>query len=563
MLVFQHGIRMDLSMAGYLSIFSGVLLAVLYFKTGIQLWPVWISFHTIALLFSSFIVTYDLALYQQWGHRLDIRAILDPGIYQSVSGAGSIAVLTVIFATLFATHLFVSVRLFWPRFYALRATSLATVPVMLGLSASLIIPIRGSLGVARMNASFGYSHETNAFANHAGVNVVWNVTHSLQWRNAIQTEDTDRGKTLDITQKIFTTPDSTAILLNNEKPNVIIVLLDRFPAELVGALGGRADITPRLNMLAKEGILFDNFYSNSDRTDKGLVAILNGYPPQPQTSVIDDARRTQGLPYLNKVFKAHGYSTGFTYGGRPEYGNFRSYLFNAGFDSVTHSGDFAAELKTGKWGVHDEYVFQKFSGEVFHDRQPFFRLMMTQSTRMPFDAPMDKVFNSEDEDAALFNATHYSDKWLGNFIDHAKKTLWWKNTLVIITANPGDAAGNKSGSITPARFRIPMLWLGGAVAHQDTVIHTLGNQTDISNTLLAQLGLYSTDFSFSRDILSGNGDPLAMFVFDNGFGIVKTYGAGIFDNSNGRVIYAERVNEREAEQGRAYLQTVYWDYSAR
>ena len=108
-----------------------------------------------------------------------------------------------------------------------------------------------------------------------------------------------------------------------------------------------------------------------------------------------------------------------------------------------------------------------------------------------------------------------------------------------------------------------MLWLGGAIAKQDTVIHTLGNQTDICNTLLAQLGLSTKDFAFSRDIVSAVGDQSAMFVFDSGFGIVKPYGAGVFDHTGSNAIYSDRVNGREAEQGRAYFKAVRSDYASR
>jgi phosphoglycerol transferase MdoB-like AlkP superfamily enzyme len=236
--------------------------------------------------------------------------------------------------------------------------------------------------------------------------------------------------------------------------------------------------------------------------------VLSGYPSESPISAMADVRRAQGLPYLNKIFKAQGYRTGFTYGGWPNYQNLRAYLFSAGFDSITHANDFVADRRTGKWGVPDEFVFEKFSDEVFHDRQPFFRVMMTQSTRQPYDAPMDKVFKGQDEEAQFMNAVHYTDQWLGSFIDQAKRTLWWQNTLIIITSDQGGTWAAGEESLTAIQSRIPMLWLGGAVTQSGTVIHTQGNQTDICNTLLSQLGQHSNAFMFSRNILSA-GDQAA------------------------------------------------------
>ena len=162
----------------------------------------------------------------------------------------------------------------------------------------------------------------------------------------------------------------------------------------------------------------------------------------------------------------------------------------------------------------------------------------------------------------MLSAIDYTDQELGKFVQQSKKTLWWDNTLIIITSDQGNANTTEDG-LTPAQFKIPMLWLGGALATRDTVIHTLGNQTDICNTLLAQIGQYSKDFAFSRDIASPGVEQLAMFVFDNGFGVVKPYGAGIFDMADDRVIYSERVNKAEADQGRAYLNAVRSDYASR
>lgn len=561
MQIFGHGILMDFSAAAYATIFTGVLLALLYFKTGIQLWPLWIAAHVLFLIVASATIVYDLALYPAWGYRLDVRALTGMDWQSAFGDTRHGLILLAVFLLLITVSVFISVRLFWPRFYVLRATSLATLPVIAAFTAMLMIPMRGSLGVVSMNASFGYSHATHAFANHAGVNVAWNFMNSLRW--GASGMSADNGKLVSSGQAWVTLRDSASAFVHHPKPNIILILLDRLPAELVGALGGRADATPRFNALASEGILFDEFYSNSDRPDKGLTAILNGYPSQPGISLMSDARRAQGLPYLNKVFSDAGYSTGFTSGGWPNYNNLRAYLFSAGFDSVTHAGHFAGERRSGTWGVPDEFVFERLSEEIFHERQPFFRVMVTQGTRKPYDVPAGSTESTRDPEMKFLNAMRYTDRSLGDFIESAKKTLWWKNTLIIVTAIQGSASLEDEADLTPASFRIPMLWLGGALTKQDTVIHTLGNQTDICNTLLAQVSSSSDKFAFSRNMFGVMNEQLAMFVYDKGFGVVKTYGAGIFEKNNGKVIYAERVNEREAEQARELLKAVRSDYASR
>src|SRR5690606_40930221 len=62
-----------------------------------------------------------------------------------------------------------------------------------------------------------------------------------------------------------------------EKPNLLLIILEGFTADIIKPLGGLDSITPNLNQLAEQGILFTRFYASGDRTDKGLVTILTGY----------------------------------------------------------------------------------------------------------------------------------------------------------------------------------------------------------------------------------------------------------------------------------------------
>ncbi len=566
MLIFVYGIRMDLSMAGYLSLLPGLIMGIFYFKTGIQLWPFWIIYHGLTLLICSLIIVLDFELYRHWGFRLDATPLMYMG--KEAAGSGDLVTSLLLIGyslVIFVGSIFLFSRVFKRRFYAMRATSLVSVPVVIVATALLFLPIRGSLGVAPMNTGFVYFHDKNVFANHAAVNVVWNFAYAVQKMNRLKYADNyfDKDKTNAYSNTLFPPHDSTSNLLRVQRPNIIIIMLESYSSGLIEALGGAPDVTPRFNQLTKEGILFDHFYATGDRTDKGIVAVLNGYPAQPVTSIIKEARKTQQLPYLNKIFKEQGYRTEFTYGYNINYANFNSYLKNGNFDHVTHSKDFPPELNTSKWGVHDQYVFDKFYDELRLIPSPFFKIMMTQSSHEPFEVPMETVIKGEDEPTRFLNSAYYTDKSFGSFIDKAKNSTWWDNTLIIVTADHGHHYPNNAGVSNPARFKIPMLWLGGALAKTDTIIHTVAGQTDIPNTLLAQLGLYNNTFQFSHDIFSRNYNPFAIFVFNNGFGIVKTDRVGVFDNVAKRSILEEGVTESDMEEGKAYMQKMYWDYNAR
>jgi phosphoglycerol transferase MdoB-like AlkP superfamily enzyme len=567
MLVFVHGIRMDFSMAGYYSLFPGLLLSLGFFLNGKRIWPVWLGYQSIILLITTFIIILDFELYGHWGFRLDATPLMYVG--KEAAGSGDFwqtIFLICYWLVMFSASVFAFYKYFKNRIIQLSATDWKALPVILFATTLFIIPIRGGFGVAPMNTGFVYFHEKKMFANHSAVNVVWNFLYAVQKMSKLKYADNyfDREATKQIFTNLLPTSDSTAKLLNADNPNVVIIAMESFTSGFIEPLGGLPGITPRFNEFIKEGILFDRFYSSGDRTDKGIVAILNGYPSQPLTSIIKEPKRTKSLPYLNKDFKSKGYWTEFTYGYNINYANFNSYLIHADFDHVTHSADFPQELNTSKWGVHDEYVFEKFFEECQHASSPFFKVMMTQSSHEPFDVPMKTVIEGDDEIHQFLNSAYYADKQLGIFLDKAKQTSWWKNTIFVITADHGHLYPNNPGVSNPDRFKIPMLWLGGALNVRDTVIHSVGSQTDIPNTILAQFGMDAHDFKFGQDMLGSPSNPFAVYVYNNGFGMIKPDGLFVYDNVSSSIIHrVGDIQDDDLSEGKAYIQTLYWDFNSR
>lgn len=567
LLTFAHGLRMDMAMAGYLTLLPGLLLSLFFFIRGKYLWPVWFGHQMIWMVVTSLIIVFDFELYKHWGFRLDATPLMYIGKEAAGSGDFWTSVLLLVFWLIIAiVGILLSKRIFKNRIQSITPSHWATLPLMLFLTATLIIPIRGSFGVAPMNTGFVYFHNSKVFANHAAVNVVWNFGYAVKKMNALKYPET--FETAFVTKNRFNElyPDThdTKKLINTDRPNIIVIVLESYTFRFIKPMGGLPDIAPRFTQLVKEGILFNNFYSSGDRTDKGIVSVLNGYPSQPLTSIIKEPRKTKNLPYLNKVFKAAGYRTEFTYGYNINYANFKSYLVHGEFDHLTHSDDFPQELNTSKWGVHDHYVFERFLEEANAATQPFFKVMMTQSSHEPFDVPMETVIEGQDAVNMFLNSAYYTDKSLGDFIDHAKQQPWWDNTWIIITADHGHHMPDNKGLTNPNRFRIPMLWLGGALTVRDTVITTLSGHTDIPNTILAQVDRYDPSFIFSHNILSEKYDPFAMYIFNNGFGFMRPDKRLVFDhNANNFIEETEGITEADRESAKAYMQRLYTDYNSR
>ena len=77
--------------------------------------------------------------------------------------------------------------------------------------------------------------------------------------------------------------------------------MESFTAKLVGCLGGEPGVTPNLDKIAADGLLFTNIYAAGDRSEKGQVAVLSGYPNQAITSIIKTPTKTESLPANNQI----------------------------------------------------------------------------------------------------------------------------------------------------------------------------------------------------------------------------------------------------------------------
>lgn len=563
--IFWYGLQMDLSMAGYLMVFNGLLLS-LSFSLKRNFLSVIHGFNRAMILINSLIIVTDAELYLHWGFRLTTAPLL----YLDTEAAGTLPweryiflLLLWIFLTVVATVLYnrliskASLPEAYPR-YAL--TTLA-------LTVLLIIPIRGSFQVSTMNISRVYFHPTKPFANHAGINATWSFLYSAWSRNQLKYPEDffDKNLTERYFRELYPPQDTTFYLLNTQRPNILFIIMEGITSEVVGPLGGRGDVMPNLNQLCREGIFFDNFYANGDRTDKGLVSVLTAYPAQPKGSIIKYAHKTQRLHYLSKDLIELGYHhPTFVYGGDIDFANYRSLFTNGHFSHLTSLDDFPSSLESNKWGIHDEFLFEQVLLELDTTLQlPFFKVVLTLSSHEPFDVPMQPVFAGTDDATHYLNACHYADRCLGDFIAKARTTSWWDNTLVIITSDHGHRLPGNKRPEQKEKYHIPMLWLGGAVT-KDTVIHTLGNQSDIANTLLAQLGKSDSRFIFSKNLLGKPVTDFAMFVFNDGYGFIAPDAFLVYDNAGHKFIIEEgNVNEVYISRSKAYMEKLYLDYNSK
>jgi phosphoglycerol transferase MdoB-like AlkP superfamily enzyme len=360
-------------------------------------------------------------------------------------------------------------------------------------------------------------------------------------------------------------------ILKTKRPNIVIFQLESFTADIIESLGGDKGVCPNFEKFIRQGVLFDSVYAAGDRTDKGMVAILSGFPSQAIRTIITNNTKQEKLPAIPEVLQPLGYATSYFYGGEVEYMNFKSYMLTHKIEHITGMDNFDRRQVDSKWGVNDGTLLDTHIQYLNTEKQPFFSLIETLTNHEPFDMPAKPHFPGDSVSNKFRSTAYYTDSCLNAYFEQAKKQPWYKNTLFILVADHGHRLPrNTSESYQPAKYHIPLLFFGDAIKeeYRGKKISKLGNQTDIAATVLAQLDLPYDKFRWSKDLLNPGSQPFAFFDWDNGMGFMIPGQAVSFDNLGKQVVYTKNSKGDQATKdklllyGKAFLQQIFTEYMA-
>jgi len=370
-------------------------------------------------------------------------------------------------------------------------------------------------------------------ANHLGLNGTYTLVKAAI---AETRDDSDRdwltalpdARALDTVRTMLMTPADTLLaggpILRRHTPptslpqppkNVVVVIMESFSGEFVGALGRKSDITPEFDKLAQQGLLFDHFFSNGTHTHQGMFASLACFPNLPGHEYLmqqaEGQHRFSGLPAL---LSPRGYKDVYVYNGHFAWDNQQGFFRNQGMSRFIGRDDyFNPVFMDPTWGVSDEDMFERAVEELDElGDSPFYAVLQTLSNHTPYalpeQLPVEPVQGYGHLDEHL-TALRYSDWALGQFFEQARKRPWFPETLFVVLGDHGFSLEQQLTEIDLLRFHVPMLIIGPEV--QTTYgrrNHTVGSQTDLVPTLVGLLGKPFVHQCWGRNLLAlPDGDP--------------------------------------------------------
>ena len=528
----------------------------------------------VMLIVTSLTIFGEIGIYEEWQVKINIKALMylrrPKEIFDSVSTGVFLLLLlgTSVYITLFML------------LYAKVVAKPKTEPVKLGgvkapvsfvlLGGLLFVGMRGGFGDIPIHQSQSYfSH--HSILNDAAVNTPWNLMHNYLHFKGIKDKNPfvyyDNETADSIIADIHTMQsNSTLQVLNTGRPNIVILLLESWSADVVASLdtANRAGVTPGFAKLEEEGLLFTRFYSNGHRSQQAISGILSDFPPLQSNDITDNFPLYRYLQSMPKYLTAKGYGTAFYFGGDLNYGNIRAFVLWHEFQKIFEGRDFPKGTPKGKLSVPDQYLFAQALKDQKNVKEPFFHMIFTGSSHSPYDEPkVVRQLTWNVEQLPYLNSVKYSDSCIYDYVKKAQKMPWYKNTLFILVGDHSHATYRGHYVNSPQYMHVPMLWLGGALKeeYKGQKIETIGTHVDLYRTLMCQIGDTVTKTFRGVDILNVSNTGFAYYETNMGMGWITPEGTLLYDAEVGEITSSTYPDStamgQELRKAKAYLQTLY------
>lgn len=384
-----------------------------------------------------------------------------------------------------------------------------------------IVFIRGGFQRRPINwgsAFFSSSNTVNQLALNGPYNLFqcWQIYEEEKGKAVAPEKYFPEGEALKILQNSASWNAAAPAILNQSatRPNVVLITMESFAGKYCGAVGAKQSLTPNFDELAKNGLLFTNFYGNATRTTRALLSVLSSYPPLPGVNLTKKIQAQQDMPSVAKYLVKDGYATSFFYGGDRHFEDMSGFFLKAGFNKFYDFSDFTDVSDRNPIGVYDGDLFNNVNRILSAEKTPFFTEVMTLTNHGPFTLPA--AYKDRPDLPKELRTMYYSDHVLGSFIEQAKTRPWFNNTVFIIMA---DHATYEERFVRD-RFHIPLLIISPLLKRKG-VEQGVYSQLNVAASIMAMCGVKTpvvdTPF-YGAPLLAGNN--MAYVLEDPYFGVI-------------------------------------------
>ncbi len=295
--------------------------------------------------------------------------------------------------------------------------------------------------------------------------------------------------------------------------NLVVIHLESFAAFKAGVFGNSLNATPHFDAIAKDGLLFTNFFVPEVPTARSVFTMITGIPDV--NGATTASRNPLVVNQHTLVNALEGYEKYYFLGGSATWGNIRGlFTHNIPGLHVFEEGDYDAPQADG-WGVSDVVLFEKADASFRREKKPFFAFIQTAGNHRPYTIPSDRRgFDLAQVDAetlkengfdslAAYNGLRFLDYSLGSFFARAREAPYFKNTVFVMYGDHG----NPSTQQTPweqlrlTGVHVPFVVYAPGLIKEGRRIAFAASLSDCLPTSLSLLGVPYLNTGLGRDLL--------------------------------------------------------------
>jgi len=285
--------------------------------------------------------------------------------------------------------------------------------------------------------------------------------------------------------------------------NIIIIILESFSREYIGALNKGSGYTPFLDSLMKNSLVFTRAFANGKRSMEAMPSIMAGLPALTVETYITSRFSSNKINTIATELGKQGYSTSFFHGGKNGTMGFDKFTKIAGFDEYYGMNEYPSKKDyDGNWGIYDEEYLQYYCQKLSEFQEPFFTSVFTLTSHHPYEIPEKYKGKFPVGTLNIHESIGYTDYSLNKFFESAKTTNWYNNTLFIITADHTAQAESSYYKNKLGNYAIPIIFYHPSDSTFCGKSNIIAQQTDIFPTIMDYLAHGDPFICFGNSLLN-------------------------------------------------------------
>lgn len=336
------------------------------------------------------------------------------------------------------------------------------------------------------------------------------------------------------------------------KTNVVIILLESFGTEFVGAYNDGKGYTPYMDSIIGQSLTFDYSFSNGKRSIEAIPALIASMPTLMENAYISSPYGNNKINTLPNILKKHGYESAFFHGATNGSMSFDGFAKICGFDHYFGRYEYNNDDHFDKtWGILDEYFNPWSAKQMSKLKEPFFSTIFTISSHHPYFIPKhmrDKVKRGPQKICASIN---YGDYALKRFFEEAQKQSWYSNTLFVLLADHTPATTTPVFNQRTHLFRVPIAFYypGGNLKAERS--NKAFQQLDIMPTLLDLLNIETSYYAFGNSYYSPEGGEALTYI-SGSYQYFKNGHMTVFSDEKARNLYNYTIKKVDLQDSLSF-----------